>query len=110
MFHQSFGYYAQGVSESTAILPRGWKKRLVRYETPAANGVVALCLEAHDLWILKAVAGRPKDLGFCRALLDRKAVDADVLAKRLTATSNIDPTKRDRIKRLIRGPKAGSGV
>lgn len=69
-----------------------------------------MCLEAHDLWILKAVAGRPKDLGFCRALLDRKAVDADVLAKRLTATSNIDPTKRDRIKRMIRGPKPGSGV
>jgi len=71
---------------------------------------VALCLEAYDLWILKAVAGRPKDLGFCRALLDRKAVDGDVLAKRLTATSNIDPTKRDWIKRLIRGPARASGA
>lgn len=30
MFHQTFGYYAQGVSAATAILPDGWRKRLVR--------------------------------------------------------------------------------
>lgn len=41
MFHQSFGYYAQGVPETTAVLPEGWRERLVRYETPATNGVVA---------------------------------------------------------------------
>jgi len=28
-FHQTFGYYAQGVSEETAVLPLGWKERLV---------------------------------------------------------------------------------
>lgn len=32
-FHQSFGYYAQGVSTTTAILPLGWRDRLV----PLAN-------------------------------------------------------------------------
>jgi len=83
MFHQTFGYYAQGVSAATAILPNGWRKRLVRYETPATNGVAAWCLEAHDLWIAKAVAGRPKDSGFCRALLDRGIVDASLLSRRL---------------------------
>ena len=51
MFHQSFGYYAQGVSQSTAVLPVGWRERLVRYESPATNGVVAWCLEVHDLWL-----------------------------------------------------------
>jgi len=25
MFHRSFGYYAQGVSQSTAVLPVGWR-------------------------------------------------------------------------------------
>lgn len=68
MFHATFGYYAQGVVESTAILPQGWESRLVRLETPATNGVVAWCLEVHDLWISKAVAGRPKDTECCRAL------------------------------------------
>jgi hypothetical protein len=25
MFHETFGYYAQGVSVSTAVLPDGWQ-------------------------------------------------------------------------------------
>lgn len=110
MFHQTFGYYAQGVSETSAVLPSGWRKRLVRYETPTTNGVVAWCLEAHDLWIAKAVAGRPKDVGFCRALLASNAVDANTLETRLKATTNIDPTNRDRIERLIWSPQRPSGV
>jgi len=27
-FHQTFGYYAHGVAEETAVLPTGWKERL----------------------------------------------------------------------------------
>ena len=60
MFHTTFGYYVQGVTESTAILPQDWRERLVRYETPSTNGVVAWCLEIHDLWISKAIASRPR--------------------------------------------------
>lgn len=41
MFHATFGYYVRGVSESTAVLPEGWRDRLLRFETPATNGVVA---------------------------------------------------------------------
>ena len=33
MFHQTFGYYAHGVDETTATLPAGWSDRLV----PLAN-------------------------------------------------------------------------
>src|ERR1035437_6279108 len=28
-FHQTFGYYAHGVSQETAVLPAGWRERLV---------------------------------------------------------------------------------
>ena len=42
-------------------LPEGWRARLVRFESPATNGVTAWCLETHDLWLSKAVAGRDKD-------------------------------------------------
>ena len=59
MFHATFGYYAQGVSQTTAVLSAGWRERLVRYESAATNGVVAWCLEIHDLWLAKAVAMRP---------------------------------------------------
>jgi hypothetical protein len=37
-FHETFGYYAQGVGPDTATLPRGWETRLVRSRmTPPAG-------------------------------------------------------------------------
>ncbi|HWP37371.1 MAG TPA: hypothetical protein VNL18_07435 [Gemmatimonadales bacterium] len=30
MFHATFGYDTQGVAETTAVLPQGWRDRLVR--------------------------------------------------------------------------------
>lgn len=101
MFHTTFGYYAQGVTESTARLPRGWRDRLVRYETPATNGVTALCLEIHDLWISKAVAFRPKDLEFCTALMSRGLVDADTLVVRLDTVPDLDVVLRRHITDMI---------
>ncbi|HMR04253.1 MAG TPA: hypothetical protein PKA88_00685 [Polyangiaceae bacterium] len=29
MFHDTFGYYADGVAPDTAVLPQGWEKRLI---------------------------------------------------------------------------------
>lgn len=98
MFHETFGYYAQGVTESTAILPRSWRERLVRFETPATQGVIAHCLEAHDLWIAKAIANRPKDIAFCKALLREEIVDRGTLASRLAAVEDLD----DRIETIVR--------
>lgn len=100
MFHQSFGYFAQGVSASTAILPDGWRDRLVRYQTPDTNGVVALCPEIHDLWLSKAAALRPKDVEFCTALLERNLVDRDTLRERL-ARMPVPPERREQISDLI---------
>lgn len=94
MFHATFGYYAQGVVETTAVLPAGWRERLVRFETPGTNGVVAWCLEPHDLWVSKAIAGRPKDLEFCQALLDRELVRCDRLRERLAQVVALDPRVR----------------
>lgn len=94
MFHATFGYYVQGVVETTAVLPAGWRERLVRFETPGTNGVVAWCLEPHDLWVSKAIAGRPKDLEFCRALLDRELVRCDRLRERLAQVEALDPRVR----------------
>ena len=89
-FHATFGYYAQGVVETTAILPTGWRDRLVRFETPATNGVVARCLEIHDLWISKAIAGRPKDVEFCKALVDAGLVDGKRLRESLATLGSLD--------------------
>ena len=101
MFHETFGYYAQGVVETTAVLPAGWRKRLVRFETPATNGVVAWCLEPHDLWIAKAIAGRPKDVEYCRALADRGIVSIGTLQKRLVKVGGLDSAIRKAVSARI---------
>ena len=31
MFHESYGYYVQGVTEATAVLPPGWRDRLIPF-------------------------------------------------------------------------------
>ena len=103
MFHATFGYYAQGVSESTAVLPEGWRDRLVRFETPATNGVVAWCLEVHDLWISKAIANRDKDIEFCQALLSKGIVDRLVLRSRLEAVTDLAPELRQVVGQRIEG-------
>ncbi|MGK5084880.1 DUF6036 family nucleotidyltransferase [Bdellovibrionota bacterium FG-1] len=92
-FQDTFGYYAQGVEPKTAILPAGWKKRLVRFSSPETNGVIAYCLELHDLWISKAMAGRPKDREFCDELKKRKYVRAGVLKTRLKKVTGQPPEK-----------------
>jgi hypothetical protein len=61
-FHETFGCYAQGVSVSTAILPQGWRDRIVTFTTPSTAPGRGLCLDPHDCVVSKLVAGREKDL------------------------------------------------
>ena len=84
-FHETFGYYAQGVSVTTAALPNGWRDRLVRFATPASAPGAALCLEPHDLVASKLVAHREKDLEFAASLIQAGVVDTDVLHARIDA-------------------------
>lgn len=97
MFQETFGYYAQGVTPKTAILPEGWRKRLVAFRTPQTKGITAHCLEPHDLWISKAIAGRPKDAEFCDALIRLKVVRPSTLKKRMGRVRSINEKLRQRI-------------
>jgi hypothetical protein len=103
MFHETFGYYAQGVTEQTAILPPGWRDRLIRFETPATRGVVASCLEPNDLWVAKAVANRQKDVEFCAALLAIGIVERSTLHQRLNSMVDLDERLRSLIRQRIDG-------
>ena len=85
-FHDTFGYYAQGVDETTSTLPEGWRDRLVPITNPNTRGATGWCLEPHDLVVAKAIAGRPKDRRFVEAALAHGLVDPATLAERLDAT------------------------
>jgi len=97
-FHEEFGYYAQAVSESTAILPKGWRKRLVRVKNENTGGIAGLCLEVHDLAVSKYVAGREKDLAFTRVLVREQMVDRKKMLDRLATTA-----VRPALRKLIQG-------
>jgi hypothetical protein len=87
-FHATFGYYADGVDETTAVLPDAWKDRriLVTTRTLRDAQVRGWCLETHDLAVAKVVAGRPKDIEYCRTLVRLGYVSREKLIERLSQT------------------------
>jgi hypothetical protein len=96
-FHQSFGYYADPVDISTAVLPRGWRGRLVPLPPGDTDGVKGLCLEPHDLAIAKYVARRDKDLVFTRALARRGLLSRERLLALLERTT-LTAERRERVR------------
>lgn len=81
-FHQTFGYYAHGVDESTATLPAGWQERLVALRNENTGGATGWCLEIHDLAASKLAAGREKDSEFLRVLVRERMVNLATLRER----------------------------
>ena len=99
-FHDTFGYYAQGVTEETSRLPTGWKNRLVVVQNQNTGEAKGLCLEVHDLLVAKAIAGRDKDLAFLREAAKHRMADLALLLRRL-ATVDVDPRIREAAHRVI---------
>jgi hypothetical protein len=100
-FHQSFGYYAHGVDDTTATLPSGWVERLVPIHNENTGGATGWCLEVHDLAVSKLFAGREKDLAFVRALLRERMVTPSVLHERVVALS-VSEDRMDALQQQLR--------
>ncbi|MCF7675201.1 MAG: hypothetical protein K9N23_09450 [Akkermansiaceae bacterium] len=93
-FHETFGYYAQGVWLDTATLPDGWRGRLVEIRNDNTRQVTALCLDPHDLAVSKLVAGREKDLDFLTEMARHDMLDPITVESRIAALPGeaADPT------------------
>ncbi len=91
MFHDTFGYFADGVDFTTAVVPLGWETRLVVFDTPGSQDGRGLCLEPHDLAASKLAAGRDKDYEFVTALLEANLIRIGILAER------VDGLPRERV-------------
>lgn len=108
-FHTSYGVYAHGIEITTAKLPAGWQKRVVRVRSEATRGNSGLCLEPHDLAASKLVAFREKDTDFVRVLLTERLIDAKVLIARIqTLDVPAEQSKRmiDWVLLTVAPPKA----
>jgi hypothetical protein len=100
MFHDTFGYYADGVAPDTAVLPSGWEQRLIPIRGPGTAGNTGWALEIHDLLIAKYVANRDKDRRFTKAALSHALANPETLRERLSRTP-IDAEARNRIAGVI---------
>jgi hypothetical protein len=103
-FHETNGFYAQGVSLNTAVLPSGWRDRLVLLENERTRPGRGLCLEPHDCVASKLVAGRSKDYEFGAALVAAALIKLDILAKRIEQLA-IEEFRRDEIVTWLEGQR-----
>lgn len=100
MFHNTFGYYVDGVAETTATLPRGWADRLVAIRNANTLGKTGWCLDFHDLLIAKYVAGREKDRRYTEAAARHGLASESLLLERLAA-SDVPDELRERVRQAI---------
>ena len=88
-FEEQHGFSIDGVDWTTAVLPKGWRDRLVKVQNantapPSGNPqYIGWCLDKEDLCAAKLCAFREKDQNFVAALLEAGLVDADVISSRL---------------------------
>ena len=93
-FDETHGFHLDGVDDTTAILPQGWRDRLVRVSNASTVDPVTgrvytgWCLDPYDLCASKACAMRDKDKNFVRALIEAGLVDPLIVIGRLTHVPN----------------------
>ena len=110
-FHETYGYYAQGVGPDTAVLPDDWMDRVHRLQNANTNHRVGYCLDVLDLFITKAWAGRDKDREFCTALLRFRYVELDQaleLVSRMPLATDEQRSLRARVRRWARASADGA--
>ena len=101
LFHETYGFYAQGVDSTTATLPAGWESRLVRIQNANTDGRTGFCLDPTDLFLAKSAAARDKDRDFNIALLVHGYVKVEEALQRV-ADMPVTASKQIQIEVFIR--------
>jgi len=108
-FHDRNGFYAEGVHVDTAILPNGWRDRLVEWELVSAHPAEPKFLDPHDLAVAKLAAGREKDKEFVGALLRHRFLDLQVLRDRNEMLDDVYEAHRSRTRDYLGAYDRGPG-
>lgn len=80
-FHQTHGFFIDGVSPRTAALPNGWQKRTVFREVKSGGATItaiAPCLE--DLAVAKLRRKAEKDVNWIEACIASRGLDLEKVA------------------------------
>lgn len=82
----------------TAVLPQGWRDRVVPWSNQSTGRARAAFLEPHDCVVSKLVAYREKDFAFAAAMLESGLIDPTILAVRIDLLpASLDPRVRTRL-------------
>lgn len=101
-FDIAHGVHADGVDETTILVPPDWRDRLVRYESIGAPGFTAWCLSPSDLCCSKLMAGRPKDVEFVAAVVHHGLATTEEIKQRIADTHRADRAIVDKAQGLLR--------
>ncbi len=86
-FEETFGYYADGVSPDTAVMPADWMDRASLHYL---GDTTVVCPDMHDLAVSKCVAQRAKDARFVIVMLQEGIISPDTLEQRIR---QLEPTQ-----------------
>lgn len=106
-FHRTFGYYGDGVSPRTAVMPLDWRSRAVEYVT--VDGVAtAVCPSVEDIAIAKLCAWREKDQAWLREAFRSGVANADKATALLRgALPDAAPAREELGRRIEAATAAG---
>lgn len=103
-FHQTHGFYIDGVDETTAKLPRGWQMRAVTLRDEVAGRTVfGVAPDTEDLIASKRLD--PRDKVFVEAIHAHRPLDLDLVERRILDISQTEPPIRQRAINYIRSLK-----
>ncbi|WP_448808737.1 DUF6036 family nucleotidyltransferase [Agromyces bauzanensis] len=99
-FDRVNGFYAQGVSTTTAVLPAGWERRATIIHPDGPGNGTAWFIGPYDLCASKLVRGEEKDIEFVSALISAGIIDPDALTRiagRLPVSSTVRRIVQSRV-------------
>jgi hypothetical protein len=102
LFHQTHGFFIDGVSPRTAALPDGWEKRTVFREVRSGNGIItaiAPCLE--DLAVSKLRRKAEKDVSWIEACIASRGLDLQKLAEGIRNAPGYDELQKEYALRYV---------
>ena len=101
-FHQTHGFYIDGVDENTATLPAGWQDRAIVREVDVGGRVVtAIAPCPEDLIVSKLARLDDKDKEFIESYHQARPLDRNLIEERIQA-SRLELTVADRAVAYIR--------
>ncbi|MFT4586763.1 MAG: hypothetical protein ACI8QF_000851 [Limisphaerales bacterium] len=93
-FDTTYGYHADGVSPTTATLPKDWEERLVRVSNENTGHAIGWCLDPVDIAYSKLAARREKDLAFVAELIRHRMIHPSTIDRLIAATEDEALTNR----------------